>query len=143
MPLYLRVFGRLCPYAMYLTVKTIHMTCALISITGFLFRAYLMLIESKWQKHSLVLVLPHVIDTVFLLSGATMAFMVNFGFFSQLWLTTKVSLLMVYLLFVGLTLNRGKTRRIRIVSFFLAVATFVYIVGVAVQKSPAGWFALL
>lgn len=128
---------------MYLTVKTIHMTCALISITGFLFRAYLMLIESKWQKHSLVLVLPHVIDTVFLLSGATMAFMVNFGFFSQLWLTTKVSLLMVYLLFVGLTLNRGKTRRIRIVCFFLAVATFVYIVGVAVQKSPAGWFALL
>lgn len=128
---------------MYLTVKTIHMTCALISITGFLFRAYLMLIESRWQKHSLVLVLPHVIDTVFLLSGATMAFMVNFGFFSQLWLTTKVSLLMVYLLFVGLTLNRGKTRRIRIVSFFLAVATFVYIVGVAVQKSPAGWFALL
>lgn len=128
---------------MYLTVKTIHMTCALISITGFLFRAYLMLIESRWQKHSLVLVLPHVIDTVFLLSGATMAFMVNFGFFSQLWLTTKVSLLMVYLLFVGLTLNRGKTRRIRIVCFFLAVATFVYIVGVAVQKSPAGWFALL
>lgn len=128
---------------MYLTVKTIHMTCALISITGFLFRAYLMLIESKWQKHSLVLVLPHVIDTVFLLSGATMAFMVNFGFFSQLWLTTKVSLLMVYLLFVGLTLNRGKTRRIRIVCFFLAVATFIYIVGVAVQKSPASWFALL
>ena len=128
---------------MYLTVKTIHMPCALISITGFLFRAYLMLIESKWQKHSLVLVLPHVIDTVFLLSGATIAFMVNFGFFSQLWLTTKVSLLMVYLLFVGLTLNRGKTRRIRIVCFFLAVATFIYIVGVAVQKSPASWFALL
>jgi|Laugrespbdmm15sn_2_1035079.scaffolds.fasta_scaffold46637_2 uncharacterized membrane protein SirB2 len=128
---------------MYLTVKTIHMTCALISLTGFLFRAYLMLIESKWQHHKLVLVLPHVIDTFFLLSGATMAFMVNFGFFSQIWLTTKVTLLMLYLLFVSLTLNRGKTRRIRIASFFLAIFTFGYIVGIAVNKSSASWFVLL
>lgn len=128
---------------MYLTVKTIHMTCALISFTGFLFRAYLMLIESKWLNHKAVLVLPHVIDTVFLLSGATMAFMVNFGFFTQLWLTTKVSLLMFYLLFVGIALNRGRTRQIRIGSFFLAILTFVYIVGVAVHKTPAGWFAVL
>jgi uncharacterized membrane protein SirB2 len=127
--------------AMYLTVKTIHMTCALISFTGFLFRAYLMLIESKWLNHKAVLVLPHVIDTCFLVSGATMAFMVNFGFFTQLWLTTKVSLLMFYLLFVGIALNRGRTRQIRIASFFLAILTFVYIVGVAVYKTPLGWFA--
>lgn len=126
---------------MYLTVKTIHMTCALISFTGFLFRAYLMLIESKWLNHKAVLVLPHVIDTCFLVSGATMAFMVNFGFFTQLWLTTKVSLLMFYLLFVGIALNRGRTRQIRIASFFLAILTFVYIVGVAVYKTPLGWFA--
>ena len=128
---------------MYLTVKTIHMTCALISFTGFLFRAYLMLIESKWLNHKAILVLPHVIDTFFLLSGATMAFMVNFGFFTQLWLTTKVSLLMFYLLFVGIALNRGRTRQIRIGSFFMAILTFVYIVGVAVHKTPAGWFAAL
>lgn len=127
--------------AMYLTVKTLHMTFALFSFTGFLFRSYLMLIESKWLNHKAVLVLPHVIDTFFLLSGATMAFMVNFGFFTQLWLTTKVSLLMFYLLFVGIALNRGRTRAIRVGSFFLAVLTFGYIVGVAVHKSPAGWFA--
>jgi uncharacterized membrane protein SirB2 len=128
---------------MYLTVKTIHMTCALISFTGFLFRAYLMLIESKWLQHKAVLVMPHVIDTFFLLSGATMAFMVNFGFFTQLWLTTKVSLLMVYLLFVGLALNRGRTRSIRIGSFFMGIFTFAYMVGVAVYKTPSGWFSAL
>jgi uncharacterized membrane protein SirB2 len=126
---------------MYLTIKTIHMTCALISFTGFLFRAYLMVIESKWLNHKAVLVTPHVIDTFFLLSGATMAFMVNFGLFSQMWLTTKIALLMCYLLFVGIALNRGKTRGIRIAAFFLAVATFGYIVGVAVVKSPGGWLA--
>ncbi len=128
---------------MYLTIKTIHMICALASFTGFLFRAYLMVIESKWLNHKLVLVAPHVIDTLFLLSGVTMAFMVNFGLFSQLWLTMKIALLMLYLLFVGIALNRGKTRQIRIACFFLAVGTFLYIVGVAVHKSPAGWLALV
>jgi uncharacterized membrane protein SirB2 len=128
---------------MYLTIKTIHMTCALISFTGFLFRAYLMVIESKWLNHKIILVTPHVIDSFFLLSGATMAFMVNFGLFSQLWLTMKITLLMLYLLFVGIALNRGRTKRIRIASFFLAIATFIYMVGIAVHKSPAGWFELL
>lgn len=126
---------------MYLTIKTIHMTCALISFTGFLFRAYLMLIESRLLQHKAVLVLPHLVDTLFLLSGATMAFMVNFGLFTQLWLTTKITLLMFYLLFVGIALNRGKTRSIRITSFFLAIFTFIYIIGIAVRKSPASWFA--
>lgn len=128
---------------MYLTIKTIHMTCALISFTGFLFRAYLMVIESRWLNHKVTQILPHVIDTLFLLSGATMAFMVNFGLFSQLWLTTKLMLLMFYLLFVGLALNRGKTKTSRVIAFFLAVFTFAQIVGVAVNKTPIGWFALL
>ena len=125
---------------MYLTIKTIHMTFALISFTGFLLRAYLMVMESKWLNHKFMLVTPHVIDTLFLASGATMAFMVNFGLFSQLWLTTKIALLMCYLLFVGIALNRGKTKRIRIVAFFLAIFTFIYIVGIAVRKTPLGWF---
>ena len=128
---------------MYLTIKTIHMTFALISFTGFLFRAYLMVNESRWLNHKAIQILPHVVDSVFLLSGATMAFMVNFGLFSQLWLTTKVTLLMFYLLFVGLALNRGKTKSIRVIAFFLAVFTFAQIVGVAVNKTVIGWFALL
>jgi uncharacterized membrane protein SirB2 len=126
---------------MYLIIKTIHMTCALMSFTGFLFRAYLMVIESRLLNHKVVLIAPHVIDGLFLVSGGTMAFMVNFGFFSQMWLTTKVMLLMLYLLFVGIALNRGKTKSIRVVCFFLAVSTFLYIVGVAVHKTPIGWFA--
>ncbi|MES2624773.1 MAG: SirB2 family protein [Pseudomonadota bacterium] len=128
---------------MYLTIKTIHMICALTSFTGFLLRAYLMVIESKWQHHKIVLITPHVIDTVFLTSGATMAFMVNFGLFNQLWLTLKITLLMVYLFFVGIALNRGRTKSIRISAFFLAIFTFSYIVGIAVNKSTLSWFSLL
>ncbi len=126
---------------MYLTVKTIHMTCALISFTGFLFRSYLMVIESRWLNHKLLLIAPHAIDSVFLLSGATMAFMVNFGLFNQFWLTSKLTLLMFYLFFVGMTLNRGPTKAIRVGTFFCAVFTFAYIVGIAVHKTPLSWFS--
>lgn len=125
---------------MYLTIKTIHMTCALISFVGFLFRSYLMVIESRWLNHKVVLITPHIIDTCFLTSGAAMAFMVNFGLFNQFWLTSKITLLMAYLFFVGMTLNRGRTRSIRVASFFFATATFGYIVGIAVWKTPLSWF---
>ena len=128
---------------MFLILKTIHMCCALISFTGFLFRAYLMVNDSKWLNHKIVLVTPHLVDTVFLLSGFSMAFVLNMGLFAQGWLTLKIFLLMFYLLFVGIALNRGKTKSIRIGSFFLAIVTFVYIVGIAVNKTGISWFAML
>ncbi|MDA9909702.1 SirB2 family protein [Gammaproteobacteria bacterium] len=128
---------------MFLILKTIHMCCALISFTGFLFRAYLMVNDSKCLNHKIVLVTPHLVDTVFLLSGFSMAFVLNMGLFAQGWLTLKIFLLMFYLLFVGIALNRGKTKSIRIGSFFLAIVTFVYIVGIAVNKTGISWFALI
>ena len=128
---------------MFLILKTIHMCCALISFTGFLFRAYLMVNDSKWLNHKIVLVTPHLVDTVFLLSGFSMAFVLNMGLFGQGWLTLKIFLLMFYLLFVGISLNRGKTKSIRIGSFFLAIVTFLYIVGIAVNKTGISWFAML
>lgn len=128
---------------MFLTLKTIHMCCALISFTGFLFRSYLMFIDSKWLNHKLVQATPHLIDTVFLLSGFSMAFVLNIGLFAQGWLTMKIFLLMFYLLFVGIALSRGRTKPVRVTAFFLAVFTFVYIVGIAVNKTGISWFAML
>ena len=128
---------------MFLTLKTIHMCCALISFTSFLFRAYLMVNDSKLLNHKFILVTPHLIDTLFLLSGFSMAFVLNMGLFAQGWLTMKIILLMFYLLYVGIALNRGKTKSVRVVSFFLAVFTFVYIVGIAVNKTGISWFAMI
>ena len=128
---------------MYLTLKTLHMMFALLSFTGFLLRSYLMFIESKWLNHKVVLIAPHLIDGLFLTCGFWMAFMVNFGLFNQPWLSMKVLLLMFYLFFVGVTLSRGKTKALRVGSFFCAVFTFIYIVGIAINKTAYGWFVLL
>lgn len=128
---------------MYLILKNIHMSFALISFSGFLLRSLLMfsgssILQKKWAQ-----ILPHIIDTVFLLSGFSMAFMLNFGLFTQAWLAMKILMLMFYLLFVGLALSRGRTLLVRSTSFVLAILTFFYIVGIAINKHPLGWFVLL
>lgn len=128
---------------MYLTFKAIHLSFALLSFTGFLLRALLMFLDSPLLKNRLVLITPHVIDTVFLISGFSMAFMVNFGLFDQPWLTMKVFMLMLYFFFVGVALNRGTTKPVRATAFILGVLTFFYIVGCAINKSPASWFAMI
>ncbi len=128
---------------MYLLFKTLHMTFALLSFSGFLFRSYLMFIDSKLLNHKAVLLVPHIIDGLLLTCGFWMAFMVNFGLFNQPWLTMKVLLLMVYLFFVGQTLSRGRSKKIRTVTFFCGVFTFFYIVGIAINKAPLSWFSLV
>lgn len=126
---------------MFLTLKTLHIIFALISLTGFLLRVLLMYTGSPLLRHKAVQIIPHIVDTVFLGSGFAMAFVANLGLFSYPWLTLKVLLLMCYLLFVGITLSRGSTMITRTVTFFLAIITYVYIVGVAINKSTLGWFA--
>ena len=128
---------------MYLALKTLHMSFALLSLTGFLWRAYLMLVDSKLLSSNKILMCCHCIDGLFLSCGFWMAFMVNFGLFNQPWLSMKVLLLMFYLFFVGVTLSRGRTKSIRVAAFFAGVSTFIYIVGIAINKSVYGWFVLL
>jgi len=128
---------------MFLILKTIHMCCALLSFTGFLFRSYLTMIDSKWLQHKFIQVTPHLIDTVFLLSGFSMAFVLNMGLFAQGWLTMKIVLLMFYMFFAGIALSRGRTKYVRVTAFFLAVFTFITIVGIAVNKTGMSWLSLI
>ena len=128
---------------MFLIFKTIHITFAIISFSGFLLRSFLMFIDSPVLKSTWAQLIPHLVDTVFVLSGFSMAFMLNFAVFGQPWLVVKILLLMIYLLFVGIALSRGTTKRMRTVAFFLAIATFTFIVGIAVNKTPVSWFAML
>jgi uncharacterized membrane protein SirB2 len=72
-----------------------------------------------------------------------MAFVLNMGLFAQGWLSMKIVMLMFYLLFVGIALNRGKTKSVRVASFFLAILTFLFIVGIAVNKTGISWFAMI
>jgi len=117
-------------------LKTIHLTCAVLSISGFLLRGFWMMKSSPLLQHRMTKILPHVIDTLLLVSAIWMTVIIQQYPFVHGWLTAKVVALIVYILLGTIALKRGKTREIRIAAFAGAVVVFAYIAVVALRHSP-------
>jgi len=83
----------------------------------------------------------HVIDTVLLASALWLAW--QLGRDAAPWIAAKVVALLLYIVLGSIALRRGRTPGIRIAAFFAALATFGYIVSVAIAKSPWGALARL
>jgi uncharacterized membrane protein SirB2 len=117
-------------------IKLIHVITALISITGFTVRGIWMLRDSPRLQQKWVKVLPHVNDTVLLVSAIVLAIQLQQIPFVDGWLTAKVLGLLAYIGLGMVALRFGKTKRVKALAFFSAITVFVYIVLVAVTKNP-------
>jgi uncharacterized membrane protein SirB2 len=100
-----------------------------------------------WQgspllEHRLTRILPHLVDTLLLASAIGLLFAIDQYPFVHGWLTAKVLALLLYILFGSLAIRPGRSRAVRRLSFFLALLTFGYIVGVALAHDPRSWLAL-
>lgn len=127
----------------YLLLKQLHTLLAVTTIVGFLLRGYWMLTGSDKLQHRGARIAPHVVDTVFLISGIAMLLVISLNPFSQSWLLAKFAGLVIYILLGTVAVRRGPTLRIRAIAFAAAVSAFAYIVGVALAKSPASWIRYL
>ena len=126
---------------MYLTLKYIHMTCAILTIVGFLLRGYWIMTSSAWSQHRLTKIAPHVIDTLFLASGIAIIFELHLQVMQNSWLLAKLAGLVVYILLGVVAFRLGRTAQIKAIAFVAAVSVYAYIVGVALNKSVASWLA--
>ena len=126
----------------YAALKAIHVAAAALSITLFVVRGRWMLAAPERLRARWVRIIPHVIDTVLLVSALWLAWQIGFVANAR-WLGAKIAALLVYIVLGTIALKRGPTRGIRVTAFFAAVATFAYIVSVAFTKSPLGIFARL
>jgi uncharacterized membrane protein SirB2 len=81
-------------------------------------------------------VLPHLVDTLLLISALAMAWLSGQYPFVSDWLTAKLLALVAYILLGSYALKRGKHKAIRTRCFFLALLCYGYIVAVAVTRSP-------
>lgn len=124
----------------YLLIKHIHVTAAALSILFFIIRAYWSVTENSLLQKKVVKIAPHIIDTV-LLVAAIMLSMLLGPAASQPWVLTKIILLVAYIGVGTVAIKRGSTPGTRAVAAVIAVAIFAYIVGVALNRSPASWFA--
>ena len=118
----------------YLAIKHLHMGCAALSIGLFMLRGAWMLQGSAMLGRRWVRVVPHMVDTVLLGSAITLAVISHQYPFAQPWLGAKVVALVLYIVLGAIALKRGRTLRIRAIAFAAAIATFAYIVMVAVTR---------
>ena len=119
---------------MALFLKYLHVTCVVLSISGYLLRGVWMMRASPWLQKKWVRIVPHVIDTVLLGSAILLAIEIRQYPFVQGWLTAKVLALTAYIVVGAIGLKYGRTKKIRIAAWLGAVAIFAYIVLVALTR---------
>ena len=117
-------------------IKTIHVVCALLSISGFVGRGILMIKGSPLLRARWVKVSPHIIDTVLLVSAIMLASQWGWSALQMPWLLAKIVALLIYIGFGMLALRPGHSQAIRMISWLAAIMTFAYIVSVAITKNP-------
>jgi uncharacterized membrane protein SirB2 len=119
----------------YLLLKHFHMTCAALSGSFFLVRGAWMLAESSQLQRRWVKTVPHLIDSLLLASAIGLAVWSHQYPGPQPWLTAKLVALIAYILLGSVALKHGRTKGIRALAYVGALATFGYIVAVAVTKN--------
>lgn len=127
----------------YGVLKLIHQTAVALSFVGFLARGLGMLADSDWIRERVARTLPHIVDTILLLSGVTLAWQLRLSPTASPWLAAKLLGLVVYIGLGMIALRRGRTKRQRTVAWIAALVTFGYIVSVALTRDPLGFLALL
>ena len=125
----------------YSATLVIHVTLVLASGSFFFLRGIWMLQESPLLQIKPVRILPHIVDTFLLVSGFYLAYLINMYPGTTDWLTTKLVLLLAYIVLGMFALKRGKTRTIRATAFAMALSVYGYMITVALTKNVLGYFA--
>lgn len=127
-------------FEFYPQIKWVHIACVLASGSLFALRGLLVQLghagAAQWGP---VRWLSYAIDTSLLTAALMLVSILPGALFANGWLTTKLVLLVVYVVLATLALKRARTRRARLAFFIAALACYVYMLGVARMHHPLGW----
>jgi uncharacterized membrane protein SirB2 len=125
----------------YTTLKLVHQAAVALSIAGFAARGAGSLAGAAWTRSPMLKRLPHVVDTVLLLSALALAWLLRLDPGNAPWLAAKIVGLLVYIGLGWLALRVTQPRRVRAFAWLGALVTVGWIVSVARSKDPAGFLA--
>jgi uncharacterized membrane protein SirB2 len=115
-------------------LKSFHIMLAYLTTIGFMVRGLWAIADSPLRQQRWVRVAPHVIDTLLLTLGVTMAIQIGASLTSG-WLAAKLLGLLCYIGF-GVMTMRARTRGLKIAGFVLALVSVAYMFAVAFTRSP-------
>ena len=126
----------------YGELRFLHIAAALASGAGFTLRGAWMLVDSPRLGARWVRVVPHVVDTLLLVSALALVFASGQFPGALPWLNAKVVALLAYVGCGLFALRRGR-KAVRVLCFVLALACYAYIVTTARTRDPQRLLALL
>lgn len=118
-------------------IKSLHVFCVALSISGFFVRGLWMLSDSAYLQRRWVRILPHVIDSILLFSGVSLAVLLQLNPLEQQWLWVKLLLLLMYIVFGSIALKRGRNKFQKTVAWLLALLVVLMMVFIARQHAVA------
>jgi uncharacterized membrane protein SirB2 len=127
----------------YATLKTIHVTAVALSLGGFALRGAASLADASWVRSRAAKTLPHLVDSVLLLSALMLAWTLRLTPGAAPWLMAKIVGLLVYIGLGVVALRPGRAKSSRAGAWIAALATAGWIVSVALTKDPLGFLGVL
>ena len=127
----------------YALLKTVHQAAVVVSFAGFFVRGVGMLNDATWLRHRAVKTLPHVVDTILIVSAVWLAWILRLTPANAPWIGAKIIGLLVYIAVGMIALRFGRTKGVRASAWIGAMLVFGYIVSVAVTKDPRGFLLWL
>jgi uncharacterized membrane protein SirB2 len=116
----------------YTLLKHIHSAAAVVVVVLFVLRGIWMLADSPLLGRKWVRIVPHINDTILLVTAIWLATFMGIAPF----VIAKIAGLVAYIVLGTIALKRGRTRRIRAAAFVAALAVLAYVFAVAVTKTP-------
>lgn len=123
----------------YLLVKTIHQGAVALAFAGFFARGVGSLAGAAWVRGKAAKTLPHIVDTVLLLSALTLAFLARINPAYTPWLAAKIVALVLYIVLGRVALGDRHGRSVRAAAWAGGLVTLGWIISVAVTKSAWGF----
>ena len=111
----------------YSVVKLVHLICVVISLSGFLARGVGHLMGANWMSLKWAKVLPHVVDTLLLVSGVGLIMITHQYPGETLWISVKLGLVLIYIL-LGVVAFRLSRNRVQMICAWVAALAIVMLI---------------
>jgi len=127
----------------YTQIKLVHVIAVFSSGALFLTRGLMVQTGRQvWAMSAMLRYLSYTIDTVLLVAALMLLAILPAAVYSNGWLTTKVMLLLVYIVLGSFALKRARTPRNRFWCFVAALLTYSFMLTIAWTHQPLGVFAV-
>lgn len=123
----------------YAQIKWVHIAAVLASGSLFLLRGLLVQAgRPTFAMAAPVRYLSYSIDTTLLTAALMLVTILPGAMFANGWLTTKLILIVAYVVLGTVALKRGRTPRVRTTCYMLALLVFGFVLSIARTHQPLG-----